>query len=160
MTACPYLAPRDNFIPLSSLIPPQALQPSQFLENPHLRRFCVDTGSMAATKVSLASQTDLKNASDDAIANYLNSLSFTQTHTLGDVRLALGYGSFFVSAACFAWDYKFGFESTKYYSAAAVAVYVVLQGVLWWWTKWVEEGCVYQGVAPSGEQVSCSAQNP
>ena len=115
---------------------------------------------MAATKVSLASQTDLKNASDDAIANYLNSLSFTQTHTLGDVRLALGYGSFFVSAACFAWDYKFGFESTKYYSAAAVAVYVVLQGVLWWWTKWVEEGCVYQGVAPSGEQVSCSAQNP
>lgn len=110
---------------------------------------------MADAKVSLASQTDLKNGSDDAIANYLNSLGFKQTHAMGDVRLALGYGSFFVSAACFAWDYKFGFEDTKLYSAAAVAVYVLLQGVLWWWTKFIEEGTVYQGTAPSGEHVSC-----
>lgn len=108
---------------------------------------------MADSKVSLASQTDLKNATDDAIANYLNSLGFKQTHTMGDVRLALGYGSFFVSAACFAWDYKFGFEDTKMYSAAAVVVYVLLQGVLWWWTKFIEDGNVYQGSAPSGEQV-------
>lgn len=112
---------------------------------------------MADAKVSLASQTDLKNASDDAIANYLNSLGFKQTHTMGDVRLALGYGSFFVSAACFAWDYKFGFEDTKMLSAAAVVVYVLLQGVLWWWTKFIEDGNVYQGTAPSGEQVSFSS---
>lgn len=108
---------------------------------------------MASSKVSLASLSDLKNSSDEALANYLNSLGFKQTHTLTDTRLALGYGSFFVSAACFMWDYQFGFEATKMYSAAAVATYVLLQGVLWYWAKFVEAGAVYQGTAPSGEQV-------
>lgn len=98
---------------------------------------------------------DLKNTSDDALPNYLNSLKFKQSHFLTDVRLALGYGAFAIAAACFGWDYKFGFENTKYYTAAAVAIYTLLNGFLTFWTSTVEKGTVYQGTAPSGERVSC-----
>lgn len=99
---------------------------------------------------------DLKNTSDDAIPNYLNSLKFKQIHTLTDTRLALGYSAFAIAGACFAWDYKFGFESTKYYTAAAVAVYALLNAVLTYWIAYVEKGVVYQGVAPSGDKVRLS----
>lgn len=70
-----------------------------------------------------------------------------------DVRLALGYGAFILAGACAAWDYKFGFEATKLYTAAAVIIYTLLQGALALWISKVEEGTVYQGTAPSGEQV-------
>ena len=51
-------------------------------------------------------------------------------------------------------NYKFGFESTKYYTAAAVVLYSILNGALnlWIWGK--EKGTVYVGTAPSGERVS------
>lgn len=96
---------------------------------------------------------DLKNTADDAIANYLNSLKFKQTHFLSDVRLVLGYSAFLISAACFAWDYKLGFENTKTYTTVAVAVYTLLNGLLTFWMMFVEKGVVYQGVAPSGDKV-------
>lgn len=99
---------------------------------------------------------DLKNTSDDAIPNYLNSLKFKQIHTLTDTRLALGYSAFAIAGACFAWDYKFGFESTKYYTAAAVAIYALLNAVLTYWIAYVEKGVVYQGVAPNGDKVRLS----
>lgn len=96
---------------------------------------------------------DLKNTSDDTIPVYLNSLKFRQSHHLTDVRLALGYSALIIAGACFAWDYKLGFENTKYYTAAAVAVYTVLNTALtlWIWKK--EKGVVYVGTAPSGETV-------
>ncbi|KAI1094199.1 SPC25-domain-containing protein [Rostrohypoxylon terebratum] len=99
---------------------------------------------------------DLKNTSDDAIPNYLNSLGFKQDNTLLDTRLALGYGAFAVAAACFLWDYKLGFESTKYYTAGAVALYALLNGVLTYWISFVEKGTVYQGTAPDGSKISIS----
>jgi hypothetical protein len=97
--------------------------------------------------------TDLKNTTDDAIPNYLNSLKFKQTHFLTDVRLGLGYSAFLIAAACFAWDYKLGFESTKIYTGVAVALYTILNGGLTLWTMYVEKGVVYQGTSPDGEQV-------
>lgn len=96
---------------------------------------------------------DLKNTSDDAIPNYLNSLKFKQNFSRVDTRLALGYSAFAIAAACFGWDYKFGFENTKYYTAAAVAVYAVLNTILTIWVAFVEKGIVYEGVAPSGDKV-------
>ncbi|KMQ81568.1 signal peptidase complex, partial [Lasius niger] len=96
---------------------------------------------------------DLKNTSDDAIPNYLNSLKFKQSHRLVNVRLALGYSAFALAAACFLWDYKFGFESTKEYTALAVGVYMMLSAALTYWISDVEKGAVYQGTAPSGEKV-------
>ncbi|KAH0594977.1 hypothetical protein MHUMG1_07275 [Metarhizium humberi] len=109
---------------------------------------------MATEKISLYNLADLKNTSDDALPNYLNSLKFKQSHFLTDVRLALGYGAFAIAAACFGWDYKFGFENTKYYTAAAVAIYTLLNGFLTFWTSTVEKGTVYQGTAPSGERMT------
>ncbi|KAK0703611.1 microsomal signal peptidase 25 kDa subunit-domain-containing protein [Lasiosphaeria miniovina] len=107
----------------------------------------------AQEKITVYNVADLKNTSDDAIPNYLNSLKFTQSHRLTDVRLALGYSAFAVAAACFLWDYKLGFESTKWATAAAVIVYMVLNGALTFWLLAVEKGTVYVGRAPTGETV-------
>ncbi|KAI1505344.1 microsomal signal peptidase 25 kDa subunit-domain-containing protein [Biscogniauxia marginata] len=105
-------------------------------------------------RITVHNLADLKNTSDDAIPNYLNSLKFKQVHTLVDTRLALGYSAFLIAAACFLWDYKLGFEDTKYYTAAAVALYSVLNGILTFWIGFVEKGIVYQGIAADGSKIS------
>ncbi|KAI0111583.1 SPC25-domain-containing protein [Daldinia grandis] len=107
-------------------------------------------------RIAVHNLADLKNTSDDAIPNYLNSLKFKQDHRLIDTRLALGYGAFAIAAACFAWDYKLGFEATKYYTAAAVAVYALINGILTYWIGFVEKGTVYEGFAPDGSKISIS----
>ncbi|KAG6362245.1 hypothetical protein INS49_010475 [Diaporthe citri] len=110
--------------------------------------------AVSAEKITLYNLADLKNTSDDALPNYLNSLGLKQSHTLTDVRLGLGYSAFFVAAACFLWDYKLGFESTKYYTAGAVAVYSLLNTALTLWIWLKEKGIVYVGTAPKGETVT------
>lgn len=109
--------------------------------------------AVSAEKITLYNLADLKNTSDDALPNYLNSLGLKQSHTLTDVRLGLGYSAFLVAAACFLWDYKLGFESTKYYTAGAVAVYSLLNTALTLWIWLKEKGIVYVGTAPKGETV-------
>ncbi|KAJ8120788.1 hypothetical protein ONZ43_g2596 [Nemania bipapillata] len=104
-------------------------------------------------RITVHNLADLKNTSDDAIPNYLNSLKFKQDHRLVDTRLALGYGAFAIAAACFLWDYKLGFESTKWFTAAAVALYSIINGALTIWITFVEKGIVYQGTAPDGTKV-------
>ncbi|KAL2159237.1 hypothetical protein VTH06DRAFT_2670 [Thermothelomyces fergusii] len=118
---------------------------------------------MAASqdKITLYNLADLKNTSDDALANYLNSIGFTQSHRLTDVRLALGYSAFALAAACFAWDYRYGFEATKYLTAAAVAAYTMLSGALTAWMACVERGTVYVGTSRDGAEtvrISTSAR--
>ncbi|TDZ22060.1 Signal peptidase complex subunit SPC2 [Colletotrichum orbiculare MAFF 240422] len=108
----------------------------------------------SSERITVHNLADLKNTSDDALPNYLNSLKFTQSHTLTDVRLALGYSAFLIAAACFGWDYKFGFDSTKYYTAAAVAVYTVLNGALTAWLYFKEAGIVYEGTSPSDDKLA------
>jgi signal peptidase complex subunit 2 len=100
--------------------------------------------------------TDLKNTSDDALPTYLNSIGFTQSHTLTDVRLGLGYTAFAICAATFYWDYKLGFDKTKFYTAAAVALYALLNGALTFWIWGVEKGKVYVGESKDGKKVSSS----
>ncbi|KAJ4151499.1 hypothetical protein LMH87_012192 [Akanthomyces muscarius] len=111
---------------------------------------------MAAEKIALYNLADLKNTSDDAIPNYLNSLKFKQTHRLQDVRLALGYSAFSVAALCFLWDYKLGWDSTKHYTAAAVVVYMCLNGALTYWMTQREKNIIYEGTAPSGDKITIS----
>ncbi|CAN8098655.1 unnamed protein product [Discula destructiva] len=110
--------------------------------------------AVSSDKITVYNLADLKNTSDDAIPNYLNSLKFKQSHTLTDVRLGLGYSAFFTAAACFFWDYQFGFESTKYYSAAAVVIYSILNSALTLWIWLKEKGIIYVGTAPNGETVT------
>lgn len=109
--------------------------------------------SLPSRETNQKPRADLKNTSDDAIPNYLNSLKFKQSHTLTDVRLGLGYSAFLIAAACFLWDYKFGFESTKYYTAGAVIVYSILNSALTLWIWLKEKGIIYVGTAPNGETV-------
>ncbi|KAK7415411.1 hypothetical protein QQZ08_012352 [Neonectria magnoliae] len=108
----------------------------------------------AAEKISVYNLADLKNTSDDAIPNYLNSLKFKQSHFLTDVRLALGYSAFALAAACFLWDYKLGFESTKHFTAAAVGLYSLINTALTLWITVREKGVVYEGASSSGETIS------
>ncbi|KAF4919912.1 Signal peptidase complex subunit SPC2 [Colletotrichum viniferum] len=108
----------------------------------------------SSERITVHNLADLKNTSDDALPNYLNSLKFTQSHTLTDVRLGLGWGAFLVAAACFGWDYKFGFDATKYYTAAAVVVYSILNGALTLWIWLKEAGTAYEGTSPSGEKIN------
>ncbi|RDA83436.1 hypothetical protein CP532_4425 [Ophiocordyceps camponoti-leonardi (nom. inval.)] len=108
----------------------------------------------SSEKISVYNLADLKNTSDDALPNYLNSLRLRQSHRLTDVRLALGYGAFAIAAAAFLWDYRYGFDDTKVYTSVAVAVYAVVNSALTFWVTRVEKGIVYQGVSPSGEELS------
>lgn len=110
----------------------------------------------SAERITVHNLADLKNTSDDAIPNYLNSLKFKQSHTLIDVRLALGYSALLIAGACFAWDYKLGWDDTKYYTAAAVALYTLVNGALTLWIWLVEKGVVYEGTSPSGEKLTIS----
>ena len=76
------------------------------------------------------------------------------------MRLALGYSAFLLSAACFAWDYKLGHDTTKHWTAAAVALYVVLSTAMTGWIAFFERGVVYEGVSPSGQAVCPSLALP
>jgi hypothetical protein len=95
--------------------------------------------------ISPHSLNDLKTTTDDALGNYLRGLHFTQDNSRLDTRLAIGYLSVIIAAATFAADYKLGWEATKHWTAAAVAAYAVLNGVLTWWMWGVEKGTVFEG---------------
>lgn len=99
---------------------------------------------------------DIKNATDEAVAEYLNSLKFKQSHYYINVRLALGYAAFFLAAACFLWDYYLGWDATKQWTQLAVILYVGLSWKLSSWIQQSERGTIYCGNAQSGEKVSSS----
>lgn len=88
---------------------------------------------------------DLKNTSDDALPNYLNSLKFRQSHILTDVRLALGYIAVTVAAATFYYDYEHGWDKSKGLTLWAVIAYFLLNSALTAWIWGVEKGTVFQG---------------
>ncbi|KAM0353383.1 hypothetical protein ACHAP4_008629 [Fusarium culmorum] len=111
----------------------------------------------AAEKVPVYNLADLKNTSNDAIPNYLNSLKFEQSNTLTDVRLALGFSAFGIAAACFAWDYKLGHDTTKHYTAAAVVLYTLINTVMTLWIMFKEKDTIYEGTSPSGEKISIAS---
>ncbi|PQE12774.1 microsomal signal peptidase 25 kDa subunit protein [Rutstroemia sp. NJR-2017a BBW] len=108
---------------------------------------------MAVERISVHSLPDLKNTTDDALPTYLNSLKFTQSHTLSDTRLAIGYTSFLVCAACFGWDYTYGFDATKSYTAIAVLIYFVLNSILTFWIFYIEKGIIYIGTSPDKKHI-------
>jgi hypothetical protein len=94
---------------------------------------------------------DLKNTTDDALPNYLNSLKFKQIHTQTDVRLVLGYSAVIIAGALFYFDWKFGWEASKPYTFPAVAAYFLLNGAFSYWLWFVEKGVVYEGEGKTGK---------
>jgi hypothetical protein len=99
---------------------------------------------------------DLKNTTDDALPNYLHSLKFRQIHTQTDVRLVLGYAAVIIAGALFYFDWKFGWEASKPYTAPAVAAYFILNGAFSYWLWFVEKGVVYEGEGKTGRVSSKS----
>jgi len=120
-----------------------------------LSRFFETTSvfKMSDTKISPHSLNDLKNTTDDCLANYLRSLSFVQDNSKLDIRLAVGYAAVVISAVTFAADYKLGWEATKTGTAVAVVAYAALNAVYTWWMWMVEKGMVFEGVR-GGKKVS------
>ncbi|KAL8963567.1 MAG: hypothetical protein Q9193_000190 [Seirophora villosa] len=100
---------------------------------------------MTSPKISVYSLSDLKNATDDALPNYLTSLKFERSHTFVDVRLGLGYSAVAISGVTFYADYKLGWDATKSWTLWAVIAYFILNGALTYWIWGVEKGMVFTG---------------
>ncbi|KAF8432091.1 microsomal signal peptidase 25 kDa subunit-domain-containing protein [Terfezia claveryi] len=96
-------------------------------------------------KININSLSDLKNTTDDAIPNYLNSVGYRQIHTITDIRLALGFTACAIAAVAFYYDYKFGFEAAKTVTLYSVVSYFALNTLLTYWIWGVEAGTIYVG---------------
>ncbi|TKX25570.1 putative signal peptidase complex subunit spc2 [Elsinoe australis] len=110
-----------------------------------------------SSKISPYNLSDCKNTTDDALQNYLNGLKFKQSHYHTDVKLAFGYAAVIICAITFAYDYKLGFEATKYWTAGTVTIYFLLNGAFTYWLWFVEKDVVYNGDA-KGRKVSTNGQ--
>jgi hypothetical protein len=51
----------------------------------------------------------------------------------------------------FYFDWKFGWNSTKAYTAPAVLAYFLLNGAFTYWIWFVEKGVVYEGKGKTGK---------
>ncbi|KAF2226586.1 microsomal signal peptidase 25 kDa subunit-domain-containing protein [Elsinoe ampelina] len=109
-----------------------------------------------SSKISPYNLADCKNTTDDALQNYLNGLKFQQSHYYTDVKLGLGYAALVICAITFAYDYKLGFEATKYWTAATVVAYFLLDGAFTYWLWFVEKDIIYTGDA-KGRKITISS---
>ena len=75
----------------------------------------------------------------------MKSLDFVQSHTLSDVRLALGYTAVVAVAIAAYYEYRVGFQSAKGWSTLSVGAYFVLNAALYCWTTFVERDIIYIG---------------
>ena len=107
--------------------------------------------------------TDLKNATDDAVAPFLTSLpkpyTFTQQHKTTNIRLALGYTAVAIAGVLFYADYKLGWDATKPYTAPACIAYFLLNSALTYWIWAVEAGTIFVGTREGGQKVCHSTVN-
>ncbi|SMQ46550.1 unnamed protein product [Zymoseptoria tritici ST99CH_1A5] len=111
---------------------------------------------MSEGRISVYSQNDLKNTTDDALGNYLRGLNFKQDHSKIDTRLALGFTGVVIAGALFYADFKLGWEATRSYTAPAVGVYLVLNTALTAWMYFVEKGLIFEGTR-DGKKLSISS---
>ncbi|OLL26492.1 Signal peptidase complex subunit spc2 [Neolecta irregularis DAH-3] len=100
---------------------------------------------MSESRPNTSNLADLKNASDDAIAVYMNDKGYRQSNYLLDVRLALGYFAVLVAAATAGYDYLVGFQAAKFYTWIGAPSYFLLDGAMMLWTWLVEKKVVYVG---------------
>ncbi|KAK6342891.1 hypothetical protein TWF718_008272 [Orbilia javanica] len=97
------------------------------------------------TKICPYSLPDLKNTSDDAVAAYLKTKSFAQSHSLTDVRLTLSTAACLIAGSTFYLDYTQGFEKTKTFTLYACIAYFTLNTALTIWLYFVESSTIYVG---------------
>lgn len=101
---------------------------------------------------------DLKNATDDALAPCLTTLpspyTFKQSHYYTNVRLATGYAAVIIAAITFYFDWKLGWDATKHYTAGACLLYFTCNAFLTLWIWKYEAGKVFVGYRQGGQKVS------
>ncbi|KAF3938441.1 hypothetical protein ABW19_dt0202598 [Dactylella cylindrospora] len=111
------------------------------------------------TKICPYSIPDLKNTTDDAVGAYLTTKSFTQSHLLTDVRLALSLLACLTAAATFYLDYTLGFDKTKSFTLYACIAYFLINTVLTIWLYFVESSTIYVGSHdPSGVKLKIESR--
>jgi signal peptidase complex subunit 2 len=71
--------------------------------------------------------------------------NYIQTHTLADIRLALGYAAVLSCAATAYYEYKVGFNEAKSWSMLGVGMYIILNIALYLWGYFIEGDIVYVG---------------
>jgi hypothetical protein len=78
------------------------------------------------------------------------------------VRLALGYSAVVIAGALFYFDWKFGWEASKPYTAPAVVAYFLLNTAFTFWLWFVEAGTVYEGEGKTGRvrSAQCNISRP
>jgi signal peptidase complex subunit 2 len=75
----------------------------------------------------------------------MKSLDYVQSHTLSDIRLALGYTAVIGVAAAAYCEYKVGFQDAKGWSTLSVGSYFLLNFAMYCWTTYIEGDTIYIG---------------
>jgi signal peptidase complex subunit 2 len=75
----------------------------------------------------------------------MESLGFEQSHTLSNVRLAIGYTAVLACAAAAIYEHKVGFKEAKGLSTLAVGTYLLLNIALYCWGYFIEGQTMYVG---------------
>lgn len=89
----------------------------------------------ARSVLTPSSVNQLKTICDENLANVLDSLGYTESHALGDLKLALGVGTVVVSGLLFAVEKKYSFNESYNITIGALGVYFLLSAVLWYLTQ-------------------------
>ncbi|ORY80943.1 signal peptidase complex subunit 2 [Protomyces lactucae-debilis] len=103
--------------------------------------------------VNLWSLKDLKAESDDVIPTCLEKLGYKQDHTHLDTRLFFGFTGVLAAVLSGLYDYRYGFEAGKLYTAIGVVVYFLAYGAMLGYQYFVEDGVVYVG-RKAGQTIS------
>jgi hypothetical protein len=75
----------------------------------------------------------------------MNSRNYIQSHTLSDIRLALGYAAVISCAATAYYEYKVGFKDAKSWSMLGIGLYFIFNAALYLWGYFIEGDTVYVG---------------
>jgi Microsomal signal peptidase 25 kDa subunit (SPC25) len=75
----------------------------------------------------------------------MRTLDFVQSHSLSDIRLAIGYTAVIACAAAAYYEYKVGFQEAKSWNILAVVTYFTLNSALYLWGWFIEGDTVYVG---------------
>ncbi|KAJ1812798.1 hypothetical protein LPJ75_003469 [Coemansia sp. RSA 2598] len=79
----------------------------------------------AKVVVNTSSVSELKEACDTGLKEFLKARGYEEMHTHTDVKLILGYIGVVFCAIDFAYSWKYPFEQTKWFSYISVGIYVV-----------------------------------
>lgn len=110
---------------------------------------CCNFSRDMGKKVNLNSVIALRNECDEHLAAAFIRLGYTESFTLQDTRLAIGYGCVVLAGIMYWMDKKYNnnFNDSTYvaWTEFLVASFFLLEGVWWLYSKYVEKQIKYVG---------------